>query len=372
MDNYDDDSINIIPDDLSATSNNNNNGMTQDLALTLAEVGFEAGDFDVTSDQLNIGIHNTPTTSSDYNAFGSSTGYVANGVNANVNNDHPHPSLPSSVRRGPGLREWHSEDDLQKRMEMTHRIMRLLQERKRGPCNKSWLQELPHKALRLEKHLYKAAPSLESYMDETTLKHRLRKCANAISTHLRLKKANDMQHKMDMGMETNNLNSNNNTNVDRNTSNNQHMMTMDHPPPPVSQVITTHNVNIDDTSTTTTSPSPNNSISQTVLLPQMLEMQKSLNDLMRTSSMNNNGGRSLADVQQLQQQMFEMQSQLNQLTQQAMNGNISSNSVLTSQITSMGINNNADLNLLHSATAQTAQTLNNDEELDIEFLQGIF
>merc|ERR1719183_3305500 len=111
---------------------------------------------------------------------------------------------------------------------------------------------------------------------------------------------------MDVGMETNNLNSNNDTNVD---SNNQHMMTMDHPPPPVSQVITTRNVTIDDTSTTTTSPSPNNSISQTELLNQMLEMQKSLNDLMRTSSMNNNGGRSLADVQQLQQQMFEMQSQ---------------------------------------------------------------
>jgi len=275
-------------------------------------------------------------------------------------------------------REWHSEDDLQKRMEMTHRIMRLLQDRKKGPCQKSWLQELPHKALRLEKHLYKAAPSLEAYMDETTLKHRLRKVANAITTHLRLKKANEMQHKMDI--ETNNLYPNNNNNINNGMSNMNYQQMMNSmgqysPSPPVSQVIAS-TPNIDDNSTIATNPSPNNSISQTELLSQMLEMQKSLNDLMRTSSMSVNAGKSLMDVQHLQQQMMEMQSQLNQLTAQTMgngSGNMSSNSVLTSQ-GSMDIhnNNNADNSLHPTSTTETTTTSNNDEELDIEFLQGIF
>ena len=197
--------------------------------------------------------------------------------------------------------------------------MQLLQDRKKEPCQKGWLQELPHKALKLEKQLYKAAPSLQSYMDESTLKHRLRKIANAITTHIRLKKANAMQRRLASSLPPNS----NAPNAERRRSSRVEVDA-----PRLSQIITT---NIADSNSGT------NNVDQTQILGQMLDMQRTLNNLMKISSMN--GTDVSSEQHQLQQQMLDMQNQLNQMNRQslssvtfpAINGSLSSNPLPTSQ-----------------------------------------
>lgn len=58
---------------------------------------------------------------------------------------------------------------------------RLLQTRKKTHPTAEWLQQLPHKARKLEERLYLSAPSLEAYLDKTTLKNRLKKLAQTIT-----------------------------------------------------------------------------------------------------------------------------------------------------------------------------------------------
>jgi hypothetical protein len=50
------------------------------------------------------------------------------------------------------------------------------------------MKELPYKARKLEEQLYKTAPSLEAYLEKTTLKHRLKKVAHDITSKFRLTK----------------------------------------------------------------------------------------------------------------------------------------------------------------------------------------
>lgn len=57
---------------------------------------------------------------------------------------------------------------------------RLLQARKTDIPSEAWLRELPHKARKLEARLYRKAPSLEAYLDRTTLKIRLKVLARAL------------------------------------------------------------------------------------------------------------------------------------------------------------------------------------------------
>jgi len=342
-DQYQDDNgdIDLMSDDVSLS---NNSTMAQELSFALKEFGFGPNDFDngaMSQYQEDQQVQNQNTQSNN-SGFDSGNG---NGV--------------SSVNGMNGFREWHSEDDLPKRMEMTHKIMRLLQERKKEPCHKSWLQELPHKALRLEKHLYKSAPTLEAYMDESTLKHRLRKVANAITSHLRLKKANQMQRKLNSSLPSNWNAQNNEVNQQRRNTSFHPNQQMPNINPPMSQV----NPNAENNPTGTTTP--NTGIDQTQLLSQMLEMQKTLNNMLKTSSMN--GGNITPEQQQLQQQMFIMQNQLNQLNQQSMNpsnySTMNGNSAAINQ--SMHMLNNSHMN-------DSTGTSSNDDELDIEFLQDIF
>jgi hypothetical protein len=59
----------------------------------------------------------------------------------------------------------------------------LLQLRKKSDTpTVEWLQQLPHKARKLEEQLYWAAPTLEAYLDKSTLKNRLRRVAMAITS----------------------------------------------------------------------------------------------------------------------------------------------------------------------------------------------
>lgn len=363
------------------------NNKLQDFSL--GDYGFEAADFDTLDDSDTKGQQGRSQDTSN-NSFV---------VNNSANND------ASSVGNMSALREWHSEDDLPIRMDMTHRIMQLLQDRKKEPCQKGWLQELPHKALKLEKQLYKAAPSLQAYMDESTLKHRLRKVANAITTHVRLKKANAMQRRLASSLPPNW----NAPNVERRSSR------VEIDAPPLSQVITNNNVD---------SNSGTNNVDQTQLLGQMLDMQRTLNNLMKMSSMN--GTDVSSEQHQLQQQMLDMQNQLNQMNRQslssvtfpAINDSLSTNSLpstnqnnsnndFTSSFNSTnslrntsfnaGTSRNASFNSNSSCnsiefnansmpsglnnmgptatsfnTAGTNETASNDGDLDIDFLQETF
>ena len=70
---------------------------------------------------------------------------------------------------------------------------KFLRARKQDPTQQ-WLKELPHKARKLEQHLYKTAPSLEAYLDKATLKSRLKKVARAISSG-KFRMTNNIQRK---------------------------------------------------------------------------------------------------------------------------------------------------------------------------------
>ena len=63
----------------------------------------------------------------------------------------------------------------------------LLKERKVNPTDK-WVKELPYKARKLEEQLYRTASSLEAYLDKSTLKHRLKTVAHAITSQFKLVK----------------------------------------------------------------------------------------------------------------------------------------------------------------------------------------
>lgn len=73
----------------------------------------------------------------------------------------------------------------------------LLKERKVNPTEK-WVKELPYKARKLEEQLYRTASSLEAYLDKSTLKHRLKTVAHAITSQFRL--AKDGRKKTQSGM----------------------------------------------------------------------------------------------------------------------------------------------------------------------------
>mmetsp|Transcript_14857 Transcript_14857/g.25190 ORF Transcript_14857/g.25190 Transcript_14857/m.25190 type:complete len:411 (-) Transcript_14857:556-1788(-) len=77
--------------------------------------------------------------------------------------------------------------DIPHRRELIRQIAQLLRDRKQHPTQK-WLKELPYKARKLEEQLYKSAQSLEAYLDKSTLKHRLKRVAHAITSQFRLTK----------------------------------------------------------------------------------------------------------------------------------------------------------------------------------------
>jgi len=77
--------------------------------------------------------------------------------------------------------------DIPHRRELIRQIAQLLKDRKQNPTPK-WLKELPYKARKLEEQLYKSAASLEAYLDESTLKHRLKKVAYAITSQFHIAK----------------------------------------------------------------------------------------------------------------------------------------------------------------------------------------
>lgn len=56
-----------------------------------------------------------------------------------------------------------------------------MQLRKKTQPSPEWLQQLPYKARKLEERLYRSASSLEAYLDERTLKNRLKKLARVIT-----------------------------------------------------------------------------------------------------------------------------------------------------------------------------------------------
>lgn len=62
---------------------------------------------------------------------------------------------------------------------------RLLRARKKTQPSQEWLQQLPHKARKLEERLYQTASSLEAYLDKRSLKRRLGKLALTISKQFR-------------------------------------------------------------------------------------------------------------------------------------------------------------------------------------------
>lgn len=70
----------------------------------------------------------------------------------------------------------------------------MLKDRKQNPTQK-WLKELPYKARKLEEQLYKSASSLEAYLDESTLKHRLKKVAYAITSQFHIAKGGTKKKK---------------------------------------------------------------------------------------------------------------------------------------------------------------------------------
>jgi hypothetical protein len=61
-----------------------------------------------------------------------------------------------------------------------HGSANLLKARKKVPPSSEWLQQLPHKAKKLERRLYYSAPSLAAYIDRTTIKLRLQALARDI------------------------------------------------------------------------------------------------------------------------------------------------------------------------------------------------
>lgn len=310
---------------------------SQDLNFSLSDFGFEASDFDALDE----------TSSNSKRQRVGSMNMLNNNPRANQTKDNNDEPMKDNIT---GLKEWHSEEDLQKRMIMTHRIMRLLQERKKDPEQK-WLQELPHKALRLEKHLYKAAPSLEAYMDETTLKHRLGKVANAMVKHIKIEKANQKHREM-ASTPTPDWNSSN--------ANAQQQLNFN---PPVSQVITTPYVESSNANVSS------NTLNQTQLLNQMLEMQKTLNSLMEISSLN--GGTLTTEQQKLQQQMLDMQNQLMQLSQQTANPtNYSADGIFSS--TQVSNDQPIAIEAMNNVNMENSTPVTNDEDLDIEFLQETF
>lgn len=77
--------------------------------------------------------------------------------------------------------------DIPHRRELIRQIAQLLKDRKQNPTPK-WLKELPYKARKLEEQLYKSAASLEAYLDESTLKNRLKKVAYAITSQFHIAK----------------------------------------------------------------------------------------------------------------------------------------------------------------------------------------
>jgi hypothetical protein len=60
--------------------------------------------------------------------------------------------------------------------------------RKRNPTQE-WLKELPYKARKLEEQLYQGAPTLPDYLDEASLKYRLKRVAKNIVSQYRQAKA---------------------------------------------------------------------------------------------------------------------------------------------------------------------------------------
>jgi len=91
---------------------------------------------------------------------------------------------------------WHSEAaDRPHRQAMILEVARLLQIRKKTQPTKEWLQQLPHKARKLEERLYRNATSLEAYLDRNTLKSRLKKLARIITKQfLETKRLRGHQH----------------------------------------------------------------------------------------------------------------------------------------------------------------------------------
>lgn len=86
-------------------------------------------------------------------------------------------SSPSSFTQ-----PWHLQDSSKiARQSMILEIARLLKSRKKSRPSDEWLQQLPHKARKLEERLFRAAPSLSAYQDLSTLKNRLRKVAQIIT-----------------------------------------------------------------------------------------------------------------------------------------------------------------------------------------------
>ncbi|GKY92021.1 hypothetical protein MPSEU_000173700 [Mayamaea pseudoterrestris] len=78
---------------------------------------------------------------------------------------------------------WHdAESDRPERQRMVIDISQLLYARKQGAqLTEQWLQELPHKARKLESCLYKQAASLDDYRNRDTLKWRLQRIARSIT-----------------------------------------------------------------------------------------------------------------------------------------------------------------------------------------------
>lgn len=77
---------------------------------------------------------------------------------------------------------WQSSRDMNKRKEMIQHIIVMLQ--KDSACKvgvQEWLVQLPQMVQQLEAALYRSAPSLEAYLDQSTLKHRLKVLAIEIA-----------------------------------------------------------------------------------------------------------------------------------------------------------------------------------------------
>ena len=63
----------------------------------------------------------------------------------------------------------------------------MLLDRKQNP-SKKWLKELLYRARIVENQLYQTAPSLKAYLDETTLKYRVKKAAHTITSQFQIGK----------------------------------------------------------------------------------------------------------------------------------------------------------------------------------------
>lgn len=75
---------------------------------------------------------------------------------------------------------WQSSRDMNKRKEMIQHIIVMLQKDNALELHE-WLNEIPAMVQQLEAALYRSAPSLEAYLDQSTLKHRLKVLAIEIA-----------------------------------------------------------------------------------------------------------------------------------------------------------------------------------------------